>query len=47
MMRIIQMKNLTANPQRRRQDDSTGYIVEVTDPPVSVKTCDHVLGVRE
>jgi hypothetical protein len=36
MMKIIQMKSLTANPQRRRQDDCTGYIVEVTDPPVSV-----------
>jgi hypothetical protein len=34
MMKIIQMKKLTANPQKRRQDEWTGYILEVTDLPL-------------
>jgi hypothetical protein len=35
MMRIIQMKKPTANPQRRKLDEWTGYILEVTDSPLS------------
>jgi hypothetical protein len=29
------MKKLTANPQRRRQDEWAGYVLEVTDSPLS------------
>jgi hypothetical protein len=35
MMKIIQMKKLTASLQRRRQDEQTGDSLEVTDSPLS------------